>query len=863
MVNLNALRILILTYFYIIRLRGYEANETLERDTRKNNDVAQLKKILEQLQQEPDFFSRKVIIDDQGVSIGYYLNISDGLKDLSAITKDNVYKFSHLTNIVLSCEYSVNIYKYIVFIKTFFKQCITENEKSKFYDQENKSMEIINCFLTKYFQSLNALLKSIPSMIFLLARLVKLTKNVVFKYHEIAKLLLSWYIQNVLYLVIDDQNKDFEHLISVIITNFQIKSRLEQFLVQNCHLPEEFQGVNFKDELNNKVTQAHEPGYYDGILNVIVTKLQILVDPYFTKDMFVVDSSRSNFDQLIKLITNEVSGTIQVSFINNDEKLDEIFGDHIENSVDIELILQYEKLLLDIITEIIVGREIKILEDISNNDTNSDNSNKCNSLFDELNNFVNNLEKDNQPLCLIKDLMAIKNDLLFICFYMNSYPENKTVITNSIQTLKKITNIRIPNVTNQTEFGMFLKSLSKMKIYAKLHPEISNIYWEQMRTYNLDSVQSFVVNVQSFYLSENPKNNSVCNRMSSTLNLLKIIEQQIKTCNKYNEENELESTDTSCFTEFNKNYDKLIIEIAEISLKIPENDYLIDWHKMLLKLLYNKNNIALFNVDQQKSLDFTGMQHLITFMNTVQLLFSENQYVYCNHVWSVESGGTLVATSSNSTPEAVNSENEMVKIENITDLLTNESFEYISLFINSFQTINHYVEQLPLEYRVKFKLYWDGSKKTLNDVLVGYKMNTFDLQDAYDYTNFFIKWIITIVYSRLMGIFDKIRTTSDYVLPEDDIKTLKIKIESFIKTELIKTVPVASMFSFFIDALTLFSKNQTKMLDLIPKIQFGGFEYLGYVDGSLPDVDGDVSARIKAFSSDMDLILSAIKIQQD
>lgn len=78
-------------------------------------------------------------------------------------------------------------------------------------------------------------------MVLSLASLVKYATNVVFKYHNILRILLSWYafIHQNFKTISKTQDTLMSRLESINMTNFQTENRLEKFLVKHCYSSEE------------------------------------------------------------------------------------------------------------------------------------------------------------------------------------------------------------------------------------------------------------------------------------------------------------------------------------------------------------------------------------------------------------------------------------------------------------------------------------------------------------------------------------------------------------------------------------------------------------------------------------------------
>lgn len=91
-------------------------------------------------------------------------------------------------------------------------------------------------------------------------------------------------------------------------------------------------------------------------------------------------------------------------------------------------------------------------------------------------------------------------------------------------------------------------------ICAKLHPLISNTLWEQLSLFTPPNVEIYRISYEYLHTEYkvNPINNVLSNKTLNVLGQLENIEQQLKSCIKRDQNNNIVSTYNSSFTNFNK-----------------------------------------------------------------------------------------------------------------------------------------------------------------------------------------------------------------------------------------------------------------------------------------------------------------------
>lgn len=115
MKNFNVTIILLLIFFYSVRPSLCTIDE----------DSKELTNIKNALQKDPDIFQRLVTMDSV-----LKITITKYYKD-STVEESDVYTLFHVVNIILPCEFSEIMYKYIMFGDNIINKYKTDNKSKK------------------------------------------------------------------------------------------------------------------------------------------------------------------------------------------------------------------------------------------------------------------------------------------------------------------------------------------------------------------------------------------------------------------------------------------------------------------------------------------------------------------------------------------------------------------------------------------------------------------------------------------------------------------------------------------------------------------------------------------------------------
>lgn len=420
-----------------------------------SDDVHEVERLLYRHCRCPGFEKTKVFIDGQQTSIREYFNAPEEGDSYFNIGSRNPYEVSHLINIVLSCKYSEFVIHYIKLMDTFFDKCVTVIEKFWFLTTFYKTKKLKRCFSTYHSTIVKHSKNNFPSMIFTLAGLFKFTKNVVHKYHEVMRVLLPWYLYIQRYSQTTSGNKNYRFLTqwleSTTITHFQIKNRLERFIVKNCYGPKELE--IFKNGLNGKLDETDIFETNDTLLQNYLTDNVYNQFPIFVEKF----NTKSHISDLLNAFEKAAVGvTMEIKWKGGRETIKNVYN-HIKNSIDVGEILEFDKNIQEVIYEITIWRELLILRElrISANEYSSENidfykSKLCTTLFYDIRSFHSDLKSykklsvkvrwETRPIYLINLFKKAESELSSLCTKLETYNVNK-ITKATIQSIAEVENI--------------------------------------------------------------------------------------------------------------------------------------------------------------------------------------------------------------------------------------------------------------------------------------------------------------------------------------------------------------------------------------------------------------------------------------
>lgn len=834
-----------------------------------------IKQYLKNIEYDEDVLSRKVFIDDNEISISDFFTLS---KDVDINTLEinwlqDVHKISHLLNIVISCEFSDIIFFIVKFIEVHLKTC-------RWYEKMSCIVKLINLILIPTD-------KYISQMISTLVKLLEYSRAVLSSKQNILKILLSWslylddhFIENIKFLTNfhTDENKYFyNNLNSIEIIIFQIQTHLELFVIENCRSLENYktfkefihvnminhlEGLEF-DNYNNSLTYKLLTNYYIKIqlLTKIESRIQPNKYPFFVTNIICVSGVPKIFTKIMPYINLKL---IQIVGFGKKKSLFELCKIYcytpfpIDYKTNIEVLLKNEKLLIEIITKLIISLTLDSLQHIMNDNYYNDTDTcSCKDLLNTLNKFITEITNDGQSLYLINNMVILQNKLWFICNLRKTFNEiNKSKIYEIVDELNKFNindamSINIPNGKLREEciLKSLLSSLSSNLIYIAVHPSLSNLFWERIGFVSFSQISKYIVDFRR--LDTYNKNNQVlCDKtkeISTTLISIKIrLEKCLKLVVNHDASRSVVNILTSkkkkqfrCLSKYIKHWMNIKRIITDVIVNQKYEDSNVSLEKILLIIIYNMDNIDLFDMQPDKIIN--NKRSLINFQHEVNNLMELYSRVMC----------PLEDYQSNFTYGIRHDEKSKFSFKNILrvhhseerdDLLKSPELKLLYSYIIFFTYYSGFMEVLINDniinnFSLNIKMYWNGDEKTIDEIYYNYKMHTFQIQDGYDYMIFLVKWIIAVVYSKILDVLNSIIICK--CKPEDDILILLTdKLLFFRQLDLIKFVarPVEDIIVMFIDVIDSFDNQNVEILKEYQIKLINELKYLGISQNSLSEM---------------------------
>lgn len=737
----------------------------------------ELNGFLKQIQKVNRVFSKKVFADGKEISLNDFFKTSNAsrleIDDSGPIVEHNESEVSHLLNIVVSCEYNDAIYSFVRIVSARLEECKPKYSTKKVYD-EGTLTATRNCLKTLRANLFEPMLKTMSTMILTLVGLLQHTKNFFSKKHDVIKILLSWYA------FIDkgteaDPNEISsmetlkERVGSIELINHQVQSYSERFSITNCHRVQNHK--DFKRTVNDYVsaaskfgtrtagkgataatTTADENESTDKLLKSKTDKLQPVIYHSFESlnrmRLFVFCPDGVYFNILLALIEVK-SRKAEMKWNKVDMSIRTVYDTVIAKSTDIRTIHEFEKLILEKLTKIIASYVIKELNDIlgSTEDPN-DKQNSCNGRVRLiLEKYIEIFKNLGQPSYLINNMVIINDTLWSICYNMKF---TDTDITKKVSDNLNYMGLDDFVDTPEKSLDDFLLALSNTVICTRLHPATSNVFMDKMY-FMPSTISEYVIDYKHLSaLNARPDANArtaLCTKILHLLQTLKSMDAMIVKC--MDRAKQQDSKIENCFRKFNE--DCVIVKNDIVDLIINGVYYCdtVEWKRILLVVRHNLDNVELFNGDVQKSMNVQRIQGLRTFTYDVKNSLEAQYSIYCYDTSNPKPGEKVNA--------ACLTVHNVFYTKYITFRAKKKKLAAINIYRNFFQLFSWYVQKLVNDDRTvnRFKIYWDGTKKTLQNVHSIYTKTTFDAQDAYDHQLFTTKWILAVAYTRFLDIINE------------------------------------------------------------------------------------------------------------
>lgn len=822
-------------------------------DETKKNEITKLTEFFEQIRREIPLVSKNVFVDGKPTTIDTFFMTRkiESLISYLEIKSQGIYEISHLFNTVLSCEYSYFTYFLIKIIENVNHE-VTKNPPN---------LEVYN-YHSLLFERIQNILSS---MVLTLANLAKYTKNVTSKNHDMLTILLSWhmFIEGFVNESLDIYSPEVTSLRveSIKITNYQVDVYLKQFTLNNCQTTNDY--TVLKNDIDGKLTNVdyHSTNY---VFETKCNELKPLLDRQFLDvndqtTFFVLTTSKHYFTTLIDLINRQLPSEDLKIYWNQSTKddLTTVYDAQITaKTLDIKTVLNYERSVLQIITKIIIIYMINVLTSFTTNPDTKENKRVCDETLIKLDYYIQLFKDDDQPSYLINNMSMIKADLWIQCLNIEStsLEESTNKFRNYIHKMKKL-DIDVSIRVDINNFEPFLESLSETVICTKLHPLVSNIFWEKLYLVST-KISKYVVDYKYLYMmyedTENATLTDLCEKIEHTmLKTLKLLEDQIidgKRCLRPGDP----KGNKKCFDNLNSLYLQLKNDISEIIF--DKRHRALIWKQILLTLIHNMTGNEHVNV--YESFDD---QRLLDLQRTMDLI---HDYV--------QVGFRITCKSE---PSRVRRMISDLKIKHYhssshTTYDGREVYNTCFLYKNFYRTLYEFVGKVANNSSAtdnnSLQLYWNGDGKTLAQVHDGYKnfYSFYLLRDHYDYLRFFVRWIIAVVYSRFVLIVNQIIAVNDYDQQKTAVvlKKLEPTFQEFTRLPLHIPMAVKQTLEGFVHVVKAYRGHDKCALEYCERVLDRELEYLGVVpNSSTAEIVGHYDHIMDKLNEIMDLLVQIFR----
>lgn len=762
-------------------------------------DEIELNGFFKTLQQHDDIFLKKVFVGGIETSINDFFNVRDakGLRvdDSWPITKKNESEVSHLLNIVMSCEYSSLIRRYITLVDDDVDKCLVLFKGLKWKDKsilscqkevshfkETALSKTHHCYKKILDNLYKPIVKNMFGMIFVLSRLQMQSKNDLSKKRDVLKIMITMYAwldrDAAEYPLEYNKNAFLVKLKSIKTNNSQIRFYLEQFENNNCS--------NFPvADVNHRTDSNAVPTYNRSRTKTETTdkfneKKPIIYDSFMTTFKFFVFSPNDECHMnIIAFIENE--SDILKKDIGSSENWSSL-SDELKIDIDFRHALDYELLLLQLITKTItsiVFAKLKYLTTESTGLTNIEKHAECVvSLHDVLRDYIIRFKADDQPLYLIDKMILINQKVWSICYRIKSTDVTIQESVDADINLWQESTVKFRR--KLTDLKTALLMLSEHPICSKLHPSISNVHLGQVYYYDT-IIFKYMVDFKHVHqqLPVIEGNKTVlCSEIDRSQKLVNSIKRKISHFGNFTKpiEPEDESTTTSCYVDFNIFHIKCMKLQATVSY-IVETFFPgegTEWQKMHLLLNFNMDIVELYHSDasgEQEWMNTQRKQSLLKLFSDMMNFFKFQSHIYCGKNKSfLKKGVKYVAKKPLSLLTGNNEKKNKDDSEILDTVAEATSVDIYQKYFKCFVEFTDHVSEY-YDLDEQFRLYWDGGQKSILESNSSLKNYTFDLQDGYYLQDFIVKWILSVAYTRIRDIID-VMVFYEYKLTAADVNVL-------------------------------------------------------------------------------------------
>lgn len=783
------------TCFTVVQLIKYDRQEKIQflKERRIEMDCWQNRNVL----------SRKVTFKGTKTSINDFFMVSTAdLLEEWPINKYNVNDLSLLMNTVLSCEYSESNYKIFEYVNLYLSVCETNyrdynNAKDNTKDKDilRKSFVIYqSCIYIVFLELKKTFVSYVMRMMFTLVGFIKNGINFESSTQDMFKILLSLYLNMKNYesiqffdIVIEGQENiipEMDTIVSgymqnIISISSQIQTFLTQFNIQYCRSRAEFKEftTNISDDAKAFTKLQDE-----------IIKLKGYVSFDYMKHVTVINEQSSHISLLNILLLNT---NITVNWNNNSLALDTIYSSYINNSPNIQTILQYEYFIIRIMSKLVYAKLVNELRLILEEGYDSSRYGSISSIFDS---FLSKLKPSNHSILFVNQMKELKYRLSSVILNLESTDTKVLAMEflNNMESASKVDfefsrkwGLRMPNENSVPILGEF-NTTDYVKIHSLedflnnfilnkvndtyLHYEITNIFYS---TSNLIMSGPFeylfnykIIHTSWIHTSRNLIQGTICSKLyrnslyeaneSVIDNLEQCKREVIKSMESQN------NNDIDMKNRFDELRNKLM-RLLELVVDYLRKNYatdLVDYQirKLFLTFLNNVRYVKLYEESMQLIINDELFDSLISFHSIFFELIIRSQLVICD-----ASHNRMSFEPKSVIDPILNKENtEMLQCinENTMPLCFPPSIVGCSSIIQSdidiLQKCSGFILQNNTDFDgTKIKFYVNGNQKNVLDIITEFESRpTVDFQDFIERQYRTVKWIFCWLYRMFINILN-------------------------------------------------------------------------------------------------------------
>lgn len=799
--------------FFLLTLSLYFTYVNLTNYTDHNNAIAYLQEKRNTMKcwKDEEMLSRSLLHDNKKTSINdFFMVPSARLLEEWPIDQSNVNDLFILMDIALSCKYSELSYSFLQQTETYLLRC-----KKRFEESEqipSYKLELYKTCVRHVFKELQKIPEHISNMLFSLVDFSKYNMYIVSSKQDIMKIFLTWYLhlrrfennkkdfppvteeelQNEIEEIgVDlqenvisksENNKDLkriENLIeTMVVVGSQIKIALKEFNTQRCRSGLEF--VEFSkyvtDQMENKdfsdiLYLIRKTPYY--LMSCVCSDLSVYGDVY---DKSGRHQHLLNIIQLNKNISVKAKKFEWISIRT-------IFDKFIGNTKSLRTILKHDRFITGLMTKLVYAKVLSKVELYVSNKYNRDES-----IVETFGQFLSRLaDLVNCPITFFNDMIELNSRLNFIIHNI----ENSKAIELYKQ-MKSAGQIHFndgerwimeeesnagkggPDLPDNS-LGTFLKIFIINHIQSTyLNRYIMNVLCDKSCLLLSEQYQ-YAIDYKPIYTQWQSKFNQdhiMCQGISQAQDIVNLAFSVMLKCekksalmfdqslqNKWSYAEELQQ----CLSKYNDHMENLKLKIIDIFSIAFKDSYYTDTdnqlRKLMLTVIFNIENVNLFNNLTQPYMDQDGVQNLKYFNYVVKVSLEKyHLLLVCE-----QSSKAVSNLSPSSAKTKAGNETRLMKYidakysKNACATGTDYSSEIVGQCFDVIKNYTKFIsENIDVFHGMQIKFRWNGRPKTAYEIQSELKNTAFSLQDLVTFQNVTVKWILFSVYTRFLIVVNAI-----------------------------------------------------------------------------------------------------------